>query len=154
MPPKYRLGIEEIRQQLEPQNLSPPALPQPRVPWSAALLNSRSAARSANSSTSTSYRQPIQVPEITSETMDSDVEIVEELSNPLTAAHTQRFMRPGDITSSTSPDVMDPQPILDLTEEMERLRTISREVMEEARNYVLHMNSLGIFVDPSELMED
>ena len=86
--------------------------------------------------------------------MDSDVEIVEELSNPLTAARTQQFTRSGDITSSTGPDVTDPQPVLDLTEEMERLRTISREVTEEARNYVLHMNSLGIFVDPSELMEN
>ena len=154
MPPKYRLGLEEIRQQQEPQNLSPPALLQQRVPRSVALLNSRSAARSTSSLTSASYRQPIQVPKITSETMDSDVEIVEELSNPLTATRTQQFTRSGDITSSTGPDVTDPQPVLDLTEEMERLRTISREVTEEARNYVLHMNSLGIFVDPSELMED
>ena len=152
MPPKYRLGLEEIRQQQKSQSLSPPVLPQPRVPWSVALLDSRSTAGSASSSNRTSYRQPIQVPEITSETMDSDMEIVEELSHPLTAARTQRFTRPGDITSSTSLDITDPQPVLDLTEEMERLKTISREVTEEARNYVLHMNSLGIFVDPSGLV--
>ena len=41
--------------------------------------------------------------------------------------------------------------VLDLSEEMDKLTVIHQDVVKEAKEYVTKMNSLGLFVDPSEM---
>ena len=65
------------------------------------------------------------------------------------------FSLPGDINSTTDtvPEEMESQPpALDLTKEVERLAINNEEVVKEARDSIAKMNSLCIFVDPSELI--
>ena len=85
----------------------------------------------------------MQVPEITSEFMDNDVEVVEELFQPPPMRPKPTPTRPGDITSTT-----DPVPkaagqsnscmplILDLSEELVQLNNAHEEVAKEAMEYI------------------
>ena len=41
--------------------------------------------------------------------------------------------------------------VLDLSEEMDKLAVIHQDVVKEAREHIARMNSLGLFVDPSEM---
>ena len=85
----------------------------------------------------------MQVPEITSEFMETDVEVVEELSQlpPLMPKPTPT--RPSDITSTTDPlpkaagESNSRMPlILDLSEELVQLNDVHEEVAREAMEHI------------------
>ena len=85
----------------------------------------------------------MQVSEITSEFMETDIEVVEELSQPPPMSPKPTPTRPGDITSTT-----DPMPeaaegsnshtplILDLSEELVQLNNMHEEVAKEAMEHI------------------
>ena len=99
--------------------------------------------------------KPIQVAEISSEHMDEDIEVVEELSRPPRAAAVPPPTLYGDITSTNNVIPTEwrisPMRVVDLSEEMDRLTVIHQDVLKEAKEYVAKMNSLGLLVDPSEM---
>ena len=85
----------------------------------------------------------MQVPEITSEFMENDVEVVEELFQPPPMMPKPTPTRPGDITSATDPvpkaagesNFRTPL-ILDLSEELMQLNNAHEEVAKEAMEYI------------------
>ena len=99
--------------------------------------------------------KPVQVVEVSSEHMEEDIEVVEELSRPPRVAAVSPPTLPGDITSTNNKIPMEwrisPMHVLDLSEEMDRLAVIQQDVIKEAREHVARMNSLGLFVDPNEM---
>ena len=99
--------------------------------------------------------KPIQVEEISSEHMEEDIEVVEELSRPPRVAAVSSPTLPGDITSTnnmiSTEYRISPVRVLDLSEEMDRLAVIQQDVIREAREHIARMNSLGLFMDPSEM---
>ena len=85
----------------------------------------------------------MQVPEITSEFMETDVEVVEELSQPSPMVPKPTPTRPSDITSTTDPvpkaagESNSRTPlILDLSEEFVQLNNAHEEVAREAREHI------------------
>ena len=83
------------------------------------------------------------MPEITSEFMENDVEVVEELFQPLPMMPKPTPGRPGDITSTTDPVPMAAGEsnshtplILDLSEELMQLKNMHEEVAREAMEYI------------------
>ena len=85
----------------------------------------------------------MQVPEITSEFMETDVEVVEELSQPPPTRSKPTPTRPGDITSTTDPvpkaagESNSHMPlILDLSEELVQLNNTHEEVAKEAMEHI------------------
>ena len=99
--------------------------------------------------------KPIQVTEVSSEHMEEDIEVVEELSRPPRVAAVSPPTLPGDITSTNNMIPTEwrisPMRVLDLSEEMDRLAVIQQDVIKEAQEHVARMNSLGLFVDPNEM---
>ena len=99
--------------------------------------------------------QPIQVAEISSEHMEEDIEVVEELFRPPRVAAVSPPTLPGDITSTNNEIPTEWRislmRVLDLSEEMDRLAVIQQDVIKEAREHVARMNSLGLSVDPNEM---
>ena len=100
----------------------------------------------------------MQVPEITSEFMENDVEVVEELSQPPPSWPKPTPTRPSDITSTTDPvpkaagESSSHMPlILDLSEELVQLNNAHEEVAKEAMEYIQRMNSVGIFLECLEI---
>ena len=100
----------------------------------------------------------VEVPEITSEFMEDDVEVVEELCQPQPAMPRPTPTKPGDITSTMnlvpimsgmrSPSRL---PILDLSEELVQLTNVHEEVMTKAREYIARMNSIGVFSESLDI---
>ena len=85
----------------------------------------------------------MQVPEITSEFMETDVEVVEELSQPPLVRPQLTSTRPSDITSTTDPvpkaagESNSHTPlILDLSEELVQLNNVHEEVAREAMEHI------------------
>ena len=85
----------------------------------------------------------MQVHEITSEFMENDVEVVEELSQPLPMMLKPTSTRPGDITSTTDPvlkaagESNSCMPlILDLSKELVQLNNVHEEVAREAMKHI------------------
>ena len=85
----------------------------------------------------------MQVPEITSEFMETDVEVVEELSQPPPMMPKPTPTRPCDITSTTDPVPMAAAEsnscmplILDLSEELVQLNNVHEEVAREAMEHI------------------
>ena len=85
----------------------------------------------------------MQVPEITSEFMENDVEVVEELSQPPPMRPKPTPTRPSDITSTIDPvpmaagDNNSCMPlILDLSEELMQLNNMHEEVAKEAMEHI------------------
>ena len=96
----------------------------------------------------------MQVPEITSEFMENDVEVVEELSQPPPMMPKPTPTWPGDITSTTDPVPMEAGEsnfhtplILDLSEELVQLNNVHEKVAREAMEHIQRMNSVGIFLE-------
>ena len=102
-PPTYRLGLKELHQQPQPQDPSPHCAPRRVVPWPRPSVHRRLVERSPTPKLVTASDKPTQVPEITSEFMETDVEVVEELSQPPPMMPKPTPTRPGDITSTTDP---------------------------------------------------
>ena len=85
----------------------------------------------------------MQVPEIISEFMETDVEVVEELSQPPPMRPKPTPTRPGDITSTTDPvpkeagESNSHMPlILDLFEELVQLNNVHEEVAKAAMEHI------------------
>ena len=85
----------------------------------------------------------MQVPEITSEFMKNDVEVVEELSQPPPVMLKPTPTRPGDITSTTDPVLKAAEEsnshmplILDLSKELVQLNNVHEEVAKEAMEHI------------------
>ena len=85
----------------------------------------------------------MQVPEITSEFMENDVEVVEKLSQAPPIGPKLTPTRPSDITSTTDPvpkaagESNSHTPlILDLSEELVQLNNTHEEVAKEAMEYI------------------
>ena len=100
----------------------------------------------------------MQVPEVTSEFMENDVEVVEELSQPPPMRPQLTPTRPSDVTSTTDPVPMaagesnSHMPlILDLSEELVQLNNAHEEVTKEAMEHIQPMNSVGIFLESLEI---
>ena len=78
------------------------------------------------------------MPEITSEFMEDNVEVVEELSQPPPAHARSTPTRPGDVTSTTDPELSsaDSLPVLDLSDELVRLNNMHEEVARKTMDYI------------------
>ena len=78
--------------------------------------------------------KPIQVTEISSEHMEEDIEVVEELSRPPRVAAVSPPTLPGDLTSTNNEIPTEwrisPMRVLDLSEEMDRLAVIQQDVIK------------------------
>ena len=79
-PPTYRLSVEEMQQQPQPWDPPPHPAPGRVVPWPRLSVCRRLAGRSPTPQPIASRIKPVQVPEISSEFMEYDIEVVEELS--------------------------------------------------------------------------
>ena len=92
--------------------------------------------------------KPIQVAEVSSEHMEEDIEVVEELSMSPRAGIASPPTLPGDITSTNNMVPTEwrisPKRVLDLSEEIDKLAVIHQDVVKEAREHVARMNSLGL----------
>ena len=96
----------------------------------------------------------MQVPEITSEFMENDVEVVEELSQPPPVRPKPTPTRPSDITSTTDPvpkAAGESSSRTPLSEELVQLNNMDEEVAKEAMEYIQRMNSVGIFLESLEI---
>ena len=113
--------------QQQPQLQDPHPHPAPRrvVPWPRPPVCSSLAGGSPTPQPIASRVKPVQVSEISSELMEDDVEVVEELSQPPPAQARATPTKPGDITSTTDPELSVPErssattlPMLDLSDEL------------------------------------
>ena len=111
----------------------------------------RLAERSSTPQSAVASDKPMQVPEVTSEFMETDVEVMEELCQPPPARPKPTPTRPCDITST-----MDPVPeaaggngslILEQSEELIQLNNEHEEVAREAMEYIQRMKSVGIYFE-------
>ena len=147
-----------MQQQLQPWD--PPNHPAPRwvIPWPIPPAHRRLARGSSTPQFAASRVKPLQVPEISSEFMEDDVEVVEELSQPPPVQARATPTKPGDITSTTGPELSvpgrssaAPLPILDLSHELVCLNNKYEEVAREAMNYISRMNAVGVFLESLEI---
>ena len=145
IPPTIRFSREEMEKQPQPQK-PPPQPPAVRVvPWPRPPARRRLTVRSLPPQPA-SRAKPVQVAEVTSEFMENDVEVVEELSQ-LPPPQTGAITKPGDVTSTTN-DKLGSLPILDLTEEFIRINNVCEEAAQAVNEYVAKMNDVGVFLEP------
>ena len=147
----FHLSWEELHQQ--PQALPSPGnitrVVVPRPPACRSLTRRRLTPQSSVSSI-----KPVHVPEITSDSMAEDIEIVESLSQlPCCVLLTSIPTKRGDATFTPDSCRCGPQPVMDVSEDLEYLKIIQQGLVQEADDYVARMNAVGIFVNPSELMD-
>ena len=90
--------------------------------------------------------------------MDSDIEVVEELSQPPPVQARPTPTKPGDVTSTTDLELSVPRrssaaqlPILDLSDELVHLNNVHEEVAREAMEYISRMNAVGVFLESLEI---
>ena len=100
----------------------------------------------------------MQVPEVTSKSMEDEIEVVEELSQPPPPQASSTPTKPGDITSTTGPELdvlgrsnTNSLPILDLSYELVHLNNVHEEVSREAMDYIARMNAVGVFLESLEI---
>ena len=93
----------------------------------------------------------MQVPEITSEFMEDNVEVVEELSQPPPVQAKSTPTGPGDITTDSEMSSANSLPVLDLSDELVRLNNMHEEVAREAMDYITRMNTVGVFLESLEI---
>ena len=157
-PPTYQLGLKELQQQPQLQDPSTHCAPRQVVPWPKPSVHRRLAEKSPTPQLVAASDRPMQVHEITSEFMETDVEVVDELSQPPPTRPKPTPTRPGDITSTTDPvpkaagESNSRTPlILDLSEELVQLNNAHEEVAREAMEHIQRMNSVGIFLESLEI---
>ena len=153
VPPTYCLGVEEMQRQPQPQDPPPHLVPRRVVPWPRPPAHRRLAGRSPTPQLITSSAKPVQVPEITSEFMEDNVEVVEELSQPPPVQARSTPTGPGDITSTTDSEMSSANslPVLDLSDELVHLNNVHEEVAREAMDYIARMNTVGVFLESLEI---
>ena len=125
------------------RNASPHCTPRRVVPWPRPSVHRRLAERSLTPPLVAVSDKLKQVPEITSEFMENNVEVVEELFQPLPMRPKPTPTRPSDITSTKGPvpkadkESSSHMPlILDLSEEHVQLNNAHEEVAKEAMEYI------------------
>ena len=157
-PPTYRLSVEEMQWQPQPQDSPPHPAPRQVVPWPRPPARRRLAGRSPTPQLIASMVKPVQVPEITSKVMEDEIKVVEELSQPPPLQASSTPTKPGDITSTTDlePNVFERSstnslPILDLSDELVHLNNVHEEVAREAMDYITQMNAVRIFLESLEI---
>ena len=128
IPPTIRFSCEEMEKQPQPQEPPPQPLAVRVVPWHRPPAHRRLTVRSLPPQ-SASHAKPVQVAEVTSELMENNVEVVEELPQ-LPPPQTGAITKPGDITSTTN-DKLGLLPILDLTEESVRINNVRRRPKQQ-----------------------
>ena len=146
--------------QQQPQPWDPTPHPEPRrvVPWPRPPVSRKLAGRSPTPQLMASRIKPVQVPKVSSEFMESDIEVVEELSQPPPVQARATPTKPGDITSTTGPELsvfrrsrVTQLPILDLSDELVCLNNVHEEVAREAMDYISRMNAVGVFLGSLEI---
>ena len=117
-----------------------------RIPWHQAA-----ASRSWIPTTSSATRSSIQVPEISSQSMEEDVEVLEE---PAPQAPTL----PGDITSTTEGGteltVVIPCTSVNMAEELMMLNNQYGAAAATIQEYVSRMNALEVYLEPFNALEE
>ena len=95
----------------------------------------------------------MQVPEITSEFMEDDVEVVEELSQPPPVQTRSTPTGPGDITSTTDSEMSSANSlsVLDLSDELVHLNNMHEEIAGEAMDCITQMDTVGVFLESLEI---
>ena len=129
----HQLTLEEQRRLFDN---SAPTSSTGRIPWHRAA-----ASRSWIPATSPAARSLVQVPEISSQSIEEDIEIIEEpVPRPLNIQPSQAPTLPGDVTSTT--------------EELVRLNNQYGAAAATVQEYVNRMNALEVYLEPFDAMSE
>ena len=129
----HQLTLEEQRWLF---NDSAPTSTTGRIPWHQAA-----ASRSWIPATSSAARSLVQVSEISSQSIEEDVEIIEEpVPQPMNIQPSQAPTLPGDVTSTT--------------EELVMLNNQYGAAAATVREYVNRMNALEVYLEPFDAMNE
>ena len=129
----HQLTLEEQRQLFDNSAPTPSA---GRIPWHQAA-----ASRSWIPATSSATTSSVQVPEISSQSIEEDVEIIEEPApQAVNIQPPQAPTLPGDVTSTT--------------EELVRLNNQYGAAAATVREYVNRMNALEVYLEPFDAMSE
>ena len=131
-----------------------PTSPAGRIPWHQAA-----ASRSWIPTTSPATKSSIQVPEISSKSMEEDVEILEEpVPQSVTIQSSQTPTLPGDITSTTEGGteltVIIPCTSVDMAEELMMLNNQYGAAAATIHEYINRMDALEIYLEPFNGLEE
>ena len=141
----HQLTLEEQRRLFNNPAPTPPA---GRIPWHQAA-----ASRSWIPTTSSATKSSIQVPEISSQSMEEDVEILEEPApQSVNTQSSQAPTLPGDITSTTEGGteltVAIPCTSVNMAEELMMLNNQYGAAAATIQEYINRMNALEIYLEP------
>ena len=129
----HQLTLEEQRRLFSNSALTSSA---GRIPW-----HQSAASRSWIPATSPAARSLIQVPEISSQSIEEDVEIIEEPApQAMSTQSSQAPTLPGDITSTT--------------EELMMLNNQYSAAAATVWEYVNRMNTLEVYLEPFDAMNE
>ena len=147
----HQLTLEELRQLF---NDSAPTSTTGRIPWHRAA-----ASRSWIPATSPARPSSIQVPEISSQSIEEDMVIIEEpVPQPMNIQPSQAPTLPGDITSTTEGGneltVVLPCPSVSTAEELVMLNNQYGAAAATVREYVNRMNALEVYLEPFDAMSE
>ena len=141
----HQLTLDEQRQLFNNPAPTPPA---GRIPWHQAAVS-----RSWIPATSSATRSSIQVPEISSQSMEEDVEILEELVPQVeNIQYSQTPTLPGDITSTSEGGneltVVIPCTSVNMAEELMMLNNQYGAAAATIQEYVSRMDALEMRWEP------
>ena len=141
----HQLTLEEQRQLFNNPAPTPPA---GRIPWHQAAVS-----RSWIPATSSATKSSIQVPEISSQLIEEDVEILEEPApRTVNIQSSQAPTLPGDITSTSEGGneltVVIPCTSVNVAEELMMLNNQYGAAAATIQGYVNRMNTLEIRLEP------
>ena len=147
----HQLTLDEQRQLFNNPAPTPPA---GRIPWHQAAVS-----RSWIPTTSSATRSSIQVPEISSQSMEEDVEILEEPApQTVNIQSSQAPTLPGDITSTSEGGneltVIIPCTSVNMAEELMMLNNQYGAAAATIQEYVSRMNALEICLEPFNGLEE
>ena len=147
----HQLTLEEQRRLFNNPAPTPSA---GRIPWHQAA-----ASRNWIPTTSAATRSSLQVPEVSSQSMEEDVEILEE-PEPQSAniQSSQAPTLPGDITSTTGGGteltVIIPCTSVNMAEELMMLNNQYEAAATTIQEYVSRMNALEVCLEPFDALEE
>ena len=147
----HQLTLEEQRQLFNNPAPTPPA---GRIPWHQSAVS-----RSWIPATSSATRSSIQVPEISSQSMEEDVEILEEPApQAVNTQSSQAPTLPGDITSTSEAGneltVIIPCTSVNMAEELMVLNNQYGAAAASIQEYVNQMNALEVRLEPFSVLEE
>ena len=140
----HQLTLEEQRQLFNNPAPTPPA---GRIPWHQAAVS-----RSWIPTTSSATRSSIQVPEVSSQSMEVDVEILAEPAPQIVSIQSSPAPTlPGDITSTTEGGT---KLTSVMTEELMLLNNQYDAAAASIQEYVSRMNALEVRLEPFQALEE